>query len=461
MELLAEHPPDSVKIEKSQQTLQKLHWREVRDRVFAVNEKLATLIDEINPTNDLGFYRIAYPYGASIVQRGHFHVVTEQGHYSALNAATIADDLKTDLNYRSIPLCLLLRKNCEVFIEDDQRIVPMRLLRPGELFGVFEILDRVEAEASANVTNVSAGARSAFMLAKISDSLAHRRLSTALNMECPIPKSFTDHSDVFETIMQHPKYSNEWQMELLCFSKEWFTSQPKNFAWSDFMRYLSDVGWAQSHYWRTATTMGLLWKTLNIAIQARNVRPRNRLIDTIKHLIFIISGAVPGFAPAQDEDSLPLKILQKVYVETYGLKSHAPIIMAPEYFSSQKSSDALYYSLSHPTLIESSLDQAVKKITVIEDLRTLKVLIECWQAYSEYNKLTVSKQLFKQVSLRYFSCDKDLLDKIEFSAEILESDARFATFITDGRTFPSKSLFWRGCIQIKLKKTTQKSKQKN
>lgn len=425
-------------------TLKELTWQDVREDVKAVNPTLFNIIEQLSPSKKLVLYKIRYPYGANIIENGCFNLITEDGETVSLNDERVSKQIKNALSYRSIPLALVLHNASEVFIEDDDRIVPMRLLKPGELFGVFEALDPPDQEASASVTSVSAGARSAFMLAKISDKSCHKRLVKELGLRSHLPKGLADHGLVFAEIGSHKQFATQWYNEILFFSDEWLRERNGNAGWANFINYLHKVAWSQSQFWRTLTTFGLLWKTLIKAITDRNIRPRPYLVDTIKHLIFLVTGSVPGFTPTgTSELALPSKIIQDVYINSYLLKSHSPIIMVPHHFSLEKPDISIYYSLSYPTLLEYSLNPK-QTPTIVEDMREIKLLMHLLD-----NRLRLKNdhtcEIMKKVIFDYFTCEPDVQGKITPSSELPSLDKKL---YDENRTFPSTSTFLRGCIRI-------------
>jgi hypothetical protein len=422
--------------------LKEYTWEEVREEVKAVNPKLYEIIEQLSPPKKFGLYKFRYPYGMKIIDNGRLNIPLENGKSSFLSDTTA----QKSLSYRSIPLALVLRNASEVFIEDDDRIVPMRLLKPGDLFGVFEALDPPDQESSASVTNVSAGARSAFMLAKISNSINHKRLTKELGLRSPLPNGLVDHGLMFAEIAHRTKTTNPWYNEILFFSAEWFKERPNDAGWLRFTRYLHEVAWQQSQYWRTLTTFGLLWKTLVKAITARNIRPRQYLVDTIKHLIFMTTGAVPGFAPIENEEAIPAKIIQEAYLNVYLLKSHSPILWVPHHFSLNQPEDSVYYSLSYPTLLEYSFNPK-QAPTIIEDVREIKLLLELLGNRPELQN-DQTYHIVKKAIFGFYTCDTDIEGKITSSADLPLIDRKLSD---KNRTFPHTSTFLRGCIRISNK----------
>jgi hypothetical protein len=434
-------------------TIEELTWQDVADRVKKVNFELYEIIEQLKPNKKLTLYRVRYPYGTKIIDNGKLNLITKAGEIIPISDERIPQAIREALGYRSIPLGLVLKNSSEVCVEDSQHIIPLRLLSEGNLFGVFETLDPASHESSSAVTNLFAGARSAFMLAKISDTASHKRAVKEFELHAPLPKGLADHGTVFAEIGSHQRFKGKWENEILFFSQEWFKERNENAGWLRFIKYLHEIGWQQSQYWRTQTIFGFSWKPLINAISDKNIRPRPYIVDTIKHLIFMSTGTIPGFAPAGlDEKALPTKIIQDVYLNFYNLKSHSPIIMIPSHFIPGDSERSAYYSLSYPTLLEASFNPK-QSSTMIEDMREIKLIMTSLQ-----NRLQIDFDpmfdFIKKIHFEYFTCETDIQGKITPSTELPKLDKTFLNHEDneEERTFPALSTFLRGCIRISNKK---------
>jgi hypothetical protein len=442
--------PKTIYGEKFAPTL--VSWQEVSSDVKKINPLLFDIIEQFGPSKKLRLYKVRYPYGAKIVDNGQFNCLSERGELLSINHECIAEQIKKDLTYRTIPLALVMYNSAEVFIKDEQRVVPMRLLKSGELFGVFEIIESPNDEGTASVTNVSSGARSAFLLPKISDSLCHKKLVNELGLSSSLPNGLADHGLIFAEVGSHPDFVGQWYSEILFFSKDWFEERNNNAGWVRFTKQLYEIGWYQSQYWRNQTTFGLLWKTLISAIKRKNIRPRPYLVDTVKHLIFVSTGAIPGFSTSEvDQEALPAKIIQDLYIKIYGLKSHFPIIMIPHHFLPKDVDSSVYYSLSYPTLLETSLNPK-QAPTIIEDLRDIKQLIALLD--NEFDvEVKILHNVIQGINFDFYTCEQDIQGKINSSTDLPRIDKLFCGNNANcDRTFPYTSPFLRGCIRISKRK---------
>jgi len=144
-----------------------LSWDESLKKIDATGcKELHTALKSMNLSakqqKALRFYQISYNYGDEIATGGSLDPNTI--HASNKNAVLQA------LNYAPIPLGLALDKNVEVnsVIANGNReeYIPTTLIRKGELFGVFEALNRIVSIeptggnlGKSNWWNVTAGSR--------------------------------------------------------------------------------------------------------------------------------------------------------------------------------------------------------------------------------------------------------------------------------------------------------------
>ena len=91
-------------------------------------------------------------------------------------------------------------------------------------------------------------------------------------------------------------------------------------------------------------------------------------------MIGIGTGGMPAFVPAQDELAAPISALQNVFVQDYGLKKYAPIIMHLHHFNLDENRP-VYYSLSQPTTAVFS-PRSNKSTSNMSDLRHLKDIMD-------------------------------------------------------------------------------------
>ncbi|WP_395476424.1 hypothetical protein [Rickettsia endosymbiont of Pantilius tunicatus] len=427
--------------------LEKLTWADVREELYKVNPELTKKCDHINKFNKYPVYKLKYAYGLSIIHEGEFYLPTLDSKTISINDTRVPESLKQSLAYSSLPLACIINNSCEVFVQEEQRIIPLNFLETGELFGLFELMCSLTQTSIVHKTiwNVSAGARSVFMLPSVSNVISYRRIYKKFNINDCVPKEFNDqHWSIFCNINNSNK-QNTWETTILVFSKEWFEHQ-NNIAYIELYKYLVNKCWEQLQLLKEFSGYSKLWLLFTRAINKRNIKPRTYIIDTVKHLISITQGLGVAFVPSIDDTALPKNLIQQVYIKDYNLKNYIPNIMQPAKFIK---GGKLYYSLSVPTISNSS-SHCNNPPSIIEDQRNIKSLLNILMEviYDRKNRLNAD---LENIQFEYFHSQNDEFQQIVSSSIIPETDPRFLKCnndYTDNRVFCASSSFFKGCIRI-------------
>jgi hypothetical protein len=419
-----------------------LQWQDVRDEVGLVNKELRDIIDAINPDKTYKLVKIKYSFGDLIIKEGQFFssFMTEKTN------TTIANKLKKYFSYSPIPLAFVLNKGCEVFVETNERASPLNVLTPGSLFGCFELMNFFINKPSTPIWNVSAGSRTIFMLPKLADNLKFKKLRLKYDIPSTLRlKYITDHWKIFKKIAASPELKKNWECEIIFFTEKWFQHK-KDTAWLEWYRYLSKTAWQQSQYAIEKITFSLFWQAFTNAISSRNLKPRSYLVDTIKHLLLICSGASPAIIPANHKQTLfaPILQLQQAIVDIYQLRDYLPTIMYAASLNDLKKQLPVYYSLSYPTLVEGSPFNTSFS-TVMLDLRDIKLLMD-----TLIYRVNIKDNFIKNLKFEYFHTGDDIYKEIKSSNKAQKEDSRLTDDLAlfSDRKFCETSIFWRGAIKI-------------
>lgn len=412
--------------------LEMLDWSDVREAVQKVNPRLVNIIDNLKLSPQHKLIKATYAFGDLIVKEGHLCLPIQES------------KLYTQLNYSPIPLSLLLNKSSEVFVQNHDSALPLNRLQPGNFFGTFEAVNFMMHKPAASIWHVSAGARSIFMLPKISDLSGIKRLRAhypiAHNLHL---RSLSDHWSLFRQITQKPLFDFDWKSEVLFFPKVWLIN--KSPAWYPFYNLMWEAMWNQAQYAMTDFNFRNEWQSCLTIIDQKRLKPSPYIMDTVKHLLHIIRGVATFFSPtANSEISVPLSELQHAFTDIYRLEHYQPTIMSPALFNIDEPSIG-YYSLAFPALISGA--HPVKSASFMPDLKMIKLIMD----YLSENSPALSP--LAQTLLGYFHSAKDKFQDVLLSTEIPNRDL---DFIQEYDKFPDRrfcaaSPFWRGCIQIRSK----------
>ena len=428
--------------------LEETYWEDVREEVYKINPELAKICDDISPGKKYPLLRLSYSYGSTIVDQGEFCLPSSTGELISIKDARVSSFLQEKLSYSSIPLSLVLHNNTEVFVETNERINPLNFFKPGDLFGVFESMGCLTGITSEPIWSVTAGARSVFMIPRITDKIGHNRIRKEFGIsKNDPPTNLQSHWKVFKEIYARMEKNNPWTNDILVFTHKWFDNN-NDVSWLKFQKYIFKLCWQQMQLLRDSTEFSLLWASFADAMSSRNLKPRPYLIDTLKYLVSIANGAGVAFKPVLDESALPVSFIQDAYINFYNLKTYIPTLMQP--CKLEQDIKNVYYSLSLPTVLEST-PYVRNAPSLIEDERDIKRLLETLTHTIKVKDFIINP--IKHVRYDFFHTDVDQYGEILSSKNIAEEDPSFTSFDLDqfnDRIFCTTSSFFRGCIRISV-----------
>ncbi len=438
---------------KDRANISELQWKDVRLEVAKLNPELAEIIDKIDPGPECTLFKASYPFGGEILKNGDLYIPNSQGVLTCFNSPQISNHVRDKLNYNlgSNPVSFILKNTAEFFIIRENNTIPFYgLMTPGKIFGFWRVLNPGISQHPIFIWDMSAGARSIFMLPKISETGKYNKLSRAFQLRSEKPNTLLDHWKLFKEIANHPDFGEAWTAEILFFSKEWF-DRLNDKEWSAFKMYLFEKAWAGTEFFRNQFIWSVVFSLIQ---QGRNIKPNPYIADVVRHLLAMGIGALPGFAPAIDDSAGPILRLQEVFNKIYLLTDYAPIIMQP-YFFNLEDPRPIYYSLQYPNTIEFS-PKARESSTKISDLYQIKSLLSKYLEDIFSNTLKVSGtmlyDLYEKVQYDFFHTDVEKYSGIRLSKEIPKEDSTFLQ-VPEGMShdFPANSAFVRGCIRVAAK----------
>lgn len=430
-------------------------WKEVRPKVAPLNPKLTAILDSIDPSNEYKFFTVRHHFGDELLQRSKLHLPRSDGVLIPYDDPSVPTEIQSQLGYNfgANPVAMLLNNSAELFISLDNRIIPYAVVGPGHVMGAWRILDEAISHCPPTfLWGMTAGARSIFMLPKISKQVAHQRIKKHYHIDIEKPKSIADHWGIFKALSKSEEFGQEWHMDILYFNYKWFENL-RDPAWSGFHKYLLESVWLSSSFWRNQ----YLWEILFAYIRKkRELLPSPQVADLVKHLFSIGVGVIPGFQPAVNNNLAPIDELQKIYVECYDLDHYAPIIMQPSYFSFYEKTAPAYYSMQFPTALELS-PKSSKHSTTLSDLYDTGSLIKKYFEELDSEKLhletTPLGNLAQNVKFDLFHSNTGPYKHIQSCSIVPREDENFLKNWnnTNNNLFPPNSNFFNGCIRIKNK----------
>ncbi len=425
-------------------------WDEVRGRVRKVNPIFADVIDNLRTKNDYPLYKVRYPFGTSVIDTGKFQFPMADGSVVPMSHGGVPQYVRDQLGYHEghIPLGLVLDRSVELFMRTENRVIPFNVIKAGRLVGLTWVLSPTYIWPQA--WHMTAGARSIFVLPKITDMNNHRKLCRARNIKMPLARDLKTHWSLLTKMASDTNFSEPWVSEILFFSKNWLQNK-NNDAWVQFNYFLYKEGWVAIEYLLTKTVHDHIWDILIRELRDHEVKATSFIIDVTKYIIMIGLGAVPGFCPAINDDEAPITGLQKDFIELYGLKNYAPTIMIPHHFS-EDDKRPVYWSLAMPTHFESTVKPKTLKSTMVT-LREIREMIYHFKdTMSKYAKSidNSTENFLRQMRFDFFHSEPDAEGRIRLSLEMPKEDSAL-TFCADNlsnRRFSDVSPFVRGCVRL-------------
>lgn len=425
-------------------------WKDVRESVRRVNPTLASIIDDLSPSDTYTFYRCAYQYGDEVVKHGDLYLPND-GELVSIKSPDVSQTIKKEIGYNhfSNPLSMVLNNAVEFFIPIEGRIIPYAIMQPGDIFGLGTVFDSFHSHFPPSfLWYMTAGARSVCMLSKISDSVSHRRLVQQYQIHEACPKSLQDHWRIFRELVNSPDFGNPWQVELLYFSQHW-VKHLNDKAWIRFRGYLQDLVWEKTAYWRSQFISDLVLTHIQ---RQEGIKPSAYIADIVKYLFAVGVGALPGFMPAIDNALGPFDRVGAAYESVYRMKDYLPIVMQPGYFNS-KSKDAVYASLQFLSVMELS-PKSNERSSTIADLYAVQSLVKRYLrgiTQGDYNMNgTWLYEMAEKVFFRFYHSSASQYPNILDTHVLIEKDSRFQQLLKgrDLSEFPATGRFLRGCVQL-------------
>lgn len=436
--------------------LERTQWITVRDEVSSVNPMLAKIIDEIDPPASYALIKCCYPYGTEILKKGKLYLPNERQEMVPIEDNSIKQDIRDSLSYNmgSNPVSLMLKNSAEIFMVMENHTIPYHrgLILSGSIFAPFRILSKKLSHSAPYLWNITAGARSLFILPKISENLGHNRLKRNFKIATEKPENLLNHWEVFRSLANSKNAACNWSMEILYFSNKWFEKleDPK---WEKLHFYLLKNAWQYSEFWCNQFLWNLIFSNIQ---QKKNLRPDPYIADTVKHILATAVGAAPAFAPALDDKAAPVNFLQKTYLDVYQLKHHYPTIMIPQFFDMHQKSNPVYYSLEYPCTIEfSPRSRRISNKTT--DSNEINYVLDKYLNEIGKNELNLSgTPLFdvpQKVDFDFFHTNTENYEVIRKSSDIPREDPTFIpkSSPSSNKGFPDSCPFVKGCIRISNK----------
>ncbi|WP_183145278.1 hypothetical protein [Legionella jordanis] len=350
-------------------------WEDIHKRVEIACPEFAKLVNKLSPGKDYPLYLLYLPYGMLKGDTQSSYLPMMDGGFCKLTDANLPKQIVNDLGYGKYtsPLEMILENEIEYFIETDHEIFPYDIASPGFIFNKSILLNRKSTRnySPNGILKASSGSKTAFLIPSISNYSNIVKLSNSIKQKINAPKKLSEHSNVFKTIVNSEVIKSDWRVCLLYFSEKWINSISQDLAWIELKSFIMDHDRISHQFESNSTFYELFFSQTQ---KNNNLITSNSYItNTAIHLMKICLGEVPGYIPATDHRSLPLRELQNAFTKYYELDSH-PTFMIPYKFKYEIDKTPVYYSLQHPTM-PSSLIKRNDRTSANSELKFLDYIL--------------------------------------------------------------------------------------
>lgn len=432
---------------------QELAWDEVRSCVVNTCSKdLVSIMDEINPDPSYKFFKIIYPFGTQLVTDGLAKFPLNKNTLALVTDHRTSKTIRENLSYSSVPLGIIAKNSIEIYRKMEDRVFSLAVAEPGFDLGIWEYF------GSTTPYSISSGARSLYMIPRISTANLHKRLKKEFEIHASPPKRLCDHWNIFTELYSNDAFSTEWNCEIIFLGKKWFDTLKSNketsSGWLKLRNFILSKGWEHANFGRKQVLFDMMWQIAMERLNYMRLKINPYIIDSLKHLMFLFVGSLPGSAPYAGKNTMgPLDEIQKIYLDVYGLKEYIPTIMQPQYFVFGKS-EPIYYSMQTPTLLESALKYKTATSNA-DDMRELSELISHFTAVDFGKHLKIDglsiNDIMDLARFEFFHGEMYAYGKIfRPTKEMPDKDQRllYMPGNKSGYQFADNGAFVRGCIRI-------------
>ncbi len=433
--------------------IEPLKWADIEAQFQQLHPQLHALFDEAFKQSAAYFYRVRYSFGMDVIQDGQVIVPGNiPGHPPE--------------HTTPLPLAFITQGVLEADIHLPSHLIPLAILKPGSFLNVGSLFQhQAYSHHVRNAHTYTAGSRSLVILPKISHEQYNERLirAFAINPAALCPKTFLDQWLLFKELANSPKFTGNWQAEVLFFSPEAMQLILNNPA---IQCALLQMEHQNNDFQNNQLMYDLVWSIFSEKL-SNSIKNGPFIVETVKHLIKLAMGAIPGYIPAASSLQAPMPELIDIFLNVYRIRYYLPVFMELDYFNRQ---DPLYYSLQKHTFL-CNIPQKNNANRTIDELTAIKDLIASFTEQVLDNKLPISLEntlLYKtlqEVEFDFFHPQGGEALNTDVDSLIAE-DPRFMT-LTNNLTldksvvFPKHSLFFNGCVRIRPRRKEPKVSMKN
>ncbi len=382
-------------------------WNEIKEDIKTINPSFYDLINDINPSNDLGISLVKYPYGMTIADTKNLFIPDHNG------------QLKSAGTDNKSPLCMVFEKNLELYLHSHSRHFPMKILQPGDIIPLSPQVeyDPFRRFIPENICMLSSGIRDIALLSLNGHTDTYEKLIENYDIPRTLsPKNPYDHFSITNTILN--KENVDWYSSLLIFDPIWYESIYSNPKWHKVKEYLLEKFILNSSCRRRIHHLD--WAVLD-AIEKNNIKLTRFAHEMIKQIILVTVGETPGYIPITTENSMPLSALTRILTNIPRELLTYPIIMGASMSDLQS---PIYHSISFTTSAENASKTTPDSIHLNQIEKAFEPILQELKV-SPQTKGTIYSNLGDLFTFEAFTERGSPSGKIKAIDDALKKDKRF------------------------------------
>ena len=444
-------------------TLDIVHWRDIKDKMFRLNADIAQEIDALPNAESaelasMPFVRARLPFGAAIEKKSRFWCYYKNKPMP-FDSDVIPAKFKALLDYpwKGIPVGMVMHNTLEWYVDLPSHTIPIKTIKPGTMMSLYSIFEPAVSHVMYGGYSSAAGCRSLLMLPKVSHKQYNERLAKAFEIhEYLCPKNLSEQWGLFQEICTSKNFDDPWYCEIILFSRQLLEHLRNRFH---FRHKLMSQIWDFSAFSRNYVMYDLLWNEFAQTLP-KSTRNTPFILETAKHVIKAAMRVVPCYAPATNNLVAPIHSLTKAFLDVYRIRYYLPIFMQPEMYNGRA---PVYYSLHkhtffHPIPDRTNANRTINEMTTIQQLVTDFAEAVNNNAFNIDLTDTVLYQTLQEVSFDFFHPQGGSTLRTDIDS-IPKDDKRFMKIINEFNiqkelSFPDHSIFFNGCIRIQPKERT-------
>ena len=416
--------------------IQTLRWDEVSENIKSANPELFKILDADKAIKSEIFSIYRYKYGDIVADEKNFYLPNN-----------------TVEHHTKIPFGMFLTKRFGLFMSFNDTIVTDETYVPGELINISKIIEKQDDHNTIDMISICAGTRNPTFVGNMIYEQKHNKIKRFLKNDVPKPNKIMNH---FNTIRDIAKYADsDWRAELLAFPEKWVNSI-KSKKSHPFKEYIYQYALKKSAYSRYIEYYYLILSHIKNT-HSSSLTHNSYMNNIVRHIFNITCGTTPAFSLANNDESMPLSLIEDIYLNYYQ-PDFAPLVFIPSSFKN-KNKGAHYFSIPKHT--------AVYKPTSISS--TLKVCSDVKELFKVYGQGI--KELGFCHETKFYNISQQLELTVIHERKGLQHDIGNAILLSDIANYdvdiknkidsfnergyklqtPKRSEFFNGSLGLKLK----------